>query len=1813
MKNFRKSGLIGAAVAAALILALPVARAQRGGERIAASSATVEKSGGEVILTGAAGAGDGLQARIGSAFGGPNDEVRKLTVKTGTLTPDDCRFIREHLTALEELIVEEEADFSGGVIPKGAFEGLKSLKRVRIERATAIGAKAFSLCEGLEEADFPDVERIDVQAFAQAKGSSAGQLRTVRLPRLRQLAPRAFYYCTNLSALYLTAPPEPQRPEGKEGLWFERVTRMVIHVPDRKVYEAFVDAQNCGAIDWSAFDFAADNGDQLPAIAQAAPYDDAAYDFLRTGFLPTFDRSDKDFSGGYYNGDFKLSLNLYTFNMNLNAWINGSSSAPQLSTFDAIRWAAEAGFDAVDVTCYYIPGYSNTAMPTLPTEEVLSFARRIRELCAELGIAVSGTGLQNNFADPNEARRKMDVERIKFWIGAAAEMGAPVIRIFAGPPPADIRREGWEKIARERMVPHIREVAQYAKAHYPNVRIGLQNHGGMLATANQVMQVLAWVDCDNVGIINDTGFYRDFLSTDATHYDWYRDIALILPYTNNFQIKKKPAGAETREPMDLERLIRDIRKSPYRGYLPVELLWVSKDAGYPGDLDTPPYEETTRFIQRLRQAIEATKTPDGAPSGPAVAAAATPGTVPTPEVTTAPQHDKVLFLSDGRIDLLENITPAQLLQQLVLPAGARLRVTAPDLSPRGDLEQICDGDRLVVRTAGGQRVYRIALKHYRLTNLALDPAPERIKKSSFHGKDQAAKAFDGNSTGFSGSGYQVDASQASTPGKETFWLAVDLGERQRIDAFGVAWGTSVGQLKKRLREGTYRVAYTDDPAKWAALSDAKQSGRGGLDGYCAPDGWHEAYIRNVNDLPDANGNKVFIETLAAPIEARYVLVAGELAGSGVEIYNFFVFQKQLLDGATPQPVYPTCDLARIRPDYDGMTLAPGRPALIRRGDRVPVFHIAAQRDLTVTGKLIAPDGSVVWTSAPTIIGQGTTCKIAPDATATAPGTYRMEFVFAGQNPVHDACYFTAVDEDIARYTYEAPYPALHLDGERLVYTPDFRGNTVIDYSHAGYRGGGAAIANVPVRIVLSPSDDPASDDTERIQRAVDMLGRIPADADGFRGAVLLRAGTYRIGKPIRLAQSGVVIRGEGDGHAAISRHDKPLSPENWFDYTQSERPEAGVTKVVATWVSDSYNKNAALFEIAGGPAENGPAVGIADQYVPAGVRTLHLEDVSGFEAGDDVRIRRAVNATWAQDLKMDVITDAPGVPSANQWAANGKIEKAYTDVCQERTVESVDPAAGTISLVEPIVDPLDMKYGQSTVAKITADARVGNAGVENLQLISRFDKKGTATTTAFGVDYKYYDDECHAQVGVRIGNAKDVWVRRVTTYHIDVAANVAGGARRVTIQDMNCLEPVSGTGGERRYSFTNSGGSQVLNQRNYVRYTRHGFIVMGQVMGPNVFLNDRTDYQFDANEPHLRWSAGGLFDNMQGRIYVQNRWNNGTAHGWAGANYTLYNCTGKFIVSQNPLAANYLFGQSDAADRLPFVMDEVDPGNVPNFRAHEYGLGRKMNPASLYLRQLEDRLGAQAVAHANDDTMPPLRDESAGFRDSFAFLSGISVDGRPLPGFDPEVTEYTVPVALDYKALPRIDARGEKGTSLKRSADQRGVRFTVTRPGRVASVYTVRYGLISKEPVSGDGSPEQLLNLTDGNPKTQWSRPGSPCVQFYLGDRPVGIEQVSLGYCRNTQSRRQYYFDFEISDDGYNWTKVTDAGWQTDNLGRGHIMGMQLMPGVGNNPKDYETFVFPRGIRARLLRISMYGARFGRGSGTTNANAYWAVDVRTAE
>ncbi len=313
-------------------------------------------------------------------------------------------------------------------------------------------------------------------------------------------------------------------------------------------------------------------------------------------------------SHDYYTGDYKISLELYSFNENINAYDLGRKGAPPLSPLDAIKWAKTAGFSAVDVTAYYFPGYSATGMPTKPTATIMAFADQVKSLTKQLGLAISGTGIGNDFANPDAAAVAMDVQRAKFWIDVAAEMGAPILRVFSGAVPADIGTYGWAYITQHRIVPALQQVAAYAATK--GVKIGLQNHGDMTATAAQTIQIDKWVNNPNLVLIDDTGYFQPFQAPNGNGYPWYSDIGAVLPYAGSLYLKLKPDGENSPGPMmNFAQVFTEMRESGYQGYVPLERLWAKTDSDNPKNQSTPPYTEISQFLAQVQAAEVATRNP----------------------------------------------------------------------------------------------------------------------------------------------------------------------------------------------------------------------------------------------------------------------------------------------------------------------------------------------------------------------------------------------------------------------------------------------------------------------------------------------------------------------------------------------------------------------------------------------------------------------------------------------------------------------------------------------------------------------------------------------------------------------------------------------------------------------------------------------------------------------------------------------------------------------------------------------------------------------------------------------------------------------------------------------------------------------------------------------------------------------------------------------------------------------------------------------------------------------------------------------------
>lgn len=275
----------------------------------------------------------------------------------------------------------------------------------------------------------------------------------------------------------------------------------------------------------------------------------------------------------------KTSLNAYSFNKLMSD--NAKDPSTGLSLLELLDFCAKHDFDAIDPTGYFFPGY-----PAVPSDGYLNeFKRR----AFHLGLDISGTGVKNNFAEPNPQKRAADVRLVKAWIEVAAKLGAPVIRVFAGPIPQGYENK-WDEIA-EWMVADLKECVDYGRTF--GVLVGVQNHGDFIRTADEAIRIVKMVNSEWFGIILDTGF---FLTPDP-----YVDIAKAMPYAVNLQIKESPFGAASPIRIDAMKLIKIIRESGYRGYCPIETLLVKGR-----EQEYNPYERVPRFHAEIRKAIEAT-------------------------------------------------------------------------------------------------------------------------------------------------------------------------------------------------------------------------------------------------------------------------------------------------------------------------------------------------------------------------------------------------------------------------------------------------------------------------------------------------------------------------------------------------------------------------------------------------------------------------------------------------------------------------------------------------------------------------------------------------------------------------------------------------------------------------------------------------------------------------------------------------------------------------------------------------------------------------------------------------------------------------------------------------------------------------------------------------------------------------------------------------------------------------------------------------------------------------------------------------------
>lgn len=276
-----------------------------------------------------------------------------------------------------------------------------------------------------------------------------------------------------------------------------------------------------------------------------------------------FTKQDARLSQTSRTANIKLSCNLYSFNEPLTL---GTMTLERV-----IDFCADLGFDAIDPTGYYFTGY-----PEVPED---AYIYHIKQKAFLQGLAISGTGIRNDFTVPDKSKREADIELIRNWVGVAAKLDAPVLRIFAG---HNVPEDYPEEEVFQWVIEDIKTCVEYAQQQ--GVIIVLQNHNGLLKTAEQVLHVIEAVNSEWFGLNLDIGSLRTG--------DPYEEIAQLAPYAYTWQIKENVYRNQEEEKTDMNQMVRIFKESGYRGYIPIETLG-------PGD----PKEKVPRFLEEVRQAL----------------------------------------------------------------------------------------------------------------------------------------------------------------------------------------------------------------------------------------------------------------------------------------------------------------------------------------------------------------------------------------------------------------------------------------------------------------------------------------------------------------------------------------------------------------------------------------------------------------------------------------------------------------------------------------------------------------------------------------------------------------------------------------------------------------------------------------------------------------------------------------------------------------------------------------------------------------------------------------------------------------------------------------------------------------------------------------------------------------------------------------------------------------------------------------------------------------------------------------------------------
>jgi L-ribulose-5-phosphate 3-epimerase len=211
---------------------------------------------------------------------------------------------------------------------------------------------------------------------------------------------------------------------------------------------------------------------------------------------------------------------------------------------DLIHLASDSGLDGIDTTAYWFPDTSP------------AFLASLRNTAYRNAISLYSLAVRVRLCRPTPELQTAEVENCKKWVDVAERVGAGHVRVFGGAIPKGASEQQGIAWA----VEVLKRSAEYAGTK--GIVLGVEDDGGLTATAEPTVEIVKQTDSPFAGINLDTGNFPK---------NGYGQVALCIPYATSVHFKVRISDENgNKEEADWPRLADMFRTAGYKGYLSLE-------------------------------------------------------------------------------------------------------------------------------------------------------------------------------------------------------------------------------------------------------------------------------------------------------------------------------------------------------------------------------------------------------------------------------------------------------------------------------------------------------------------------------------------------------------------------------------------------------------------------------------------------------------------------------------------------------------------------------------------------------------------------------------------------------------------------------------------------------------------------------------------------------------------------------------------------------------------------------------------------------------------------------------------------------------------------------------------------------------------------------------------------------------------------------------------------------------------------------------------------------------------------------------------